>query len=42
MITTLKVERSGAKNYFLTIPGKKHGNFNAAAMTMIHQAIWNS
>lgn len=35
-----KLKEMGTKNYFLTIPGKKHGNFDAAEMTMIHQAIW--
>jgi hypothetical protein len=35
-----KLNASGVKNYFLTIPGKKHGNFNATEMTMIQKDIW--
>jgi len=35
-----KLETMGTKNYFLTIPGKKHGNFDAGEMTMIHEEIW--
>ena len=35
-----KLKELGNKNYFLTIPGKKHGNFDDAEMTMIHKDIW--
>ena len=35
-----RLKESGTKNYFLTIPGKKHGNFDGAEMTMIYNAIW--
>ena len=35
-----KLEELGARHYFLTIPGKKHGNFSGEEMTMIFQDIW--
>jgi acetyl esterase/lipase len=35
-----KLKTIGNKNFFLTIPGKKHGNFDAAEMTMIYNEIW--
>lgn len=35
-----ELEELGAKHYFLTIPGKKHGNFSGEEMTMIFQDIW--
>lgn len=35
-----RLEELGARNYFLTIPGKKHGNFSGEEMTMIFRDIW--
>jgi acetyl esterase/lipase len=35
-----KLNAVSVKNYFLTIRGKKHGNFNATEMTMIQKDIW--
>jgi acetyl esterase/lipase len=35
-----KLKALGNKNYFMTIPGKKHGNFSPEEMTEIHQNIW--
>jgi acetyl esterase/lipase len=35
-----KLNALGTKNYFLTIPGKKHGNFDGAEMTKIMNEIW--
>jgi len=35
-----KLKALGNKNYFLTIPGKKHGNFDAPEMTAIFKDIW--
>ncbi len=35
-----KLKELGTKNYFLTIPGKKHGNFDAAEMTKIYGETW--
>jgi len=35
-----KLNELGLTNYFLTIPGKKHGNFDEKEMTMIQKEIW--
>jgi acetyl esterase/lipase len=34
------LKQIGVKNYFLTIPGKKHGNFDPAERTRIFDDIW--
>lgn len=36
-----KLEEIGTTNHFLTIPGKKHGNFSSEEMTMIFSEIWS-
>ena len=35
-----KLKNLGVKNYFLTIPGKKHGNFDAFERTAIFRDVW--
>ena len=35
-----KLNAAGVKNKFLTIPGKKHGNFDPGERTAIFKDIW--
>ena len=35
-----KLNSLGVKNFFLTIPGKKHGNFDGQEMTKIYHETW--
>ena len=36
-----KLEQLGIKNTFITIPGKKHGNFSPEEMTLATKEVWN-
>jgi acetyl esterase/lipase len=35
-----QLKKTGVKNYLLTIPGKKHGNFDGFEMTHAQNEIW--